>query len=424
MDVHNHRTLRRNVLALLTDSGGFGGALGFIGYTTVLPSLVVLLTNSEPLVGLIGTLWMGAWLLPQLPAGRWLGGRAHKKPALLGSAAAARVMILIPAIALTLNLDRWLTFWLLLVAVIVFRGADAVSAVAWFDIVSKVLPPRIRGRVMGWLQANSFVIQFGASLVVMWALSDAAPGFPHNYALLLFMAAALLLMSFGALTFLVEPPGALSDGAAARLNLGAHARHVLKSSRAFRQLSLARIAVGSIGLAIPFYSVQAIKVLGLPENLLGVFQAAQTVGGVVAALLLGPMSERRGARAVIRVTMGLALIPPVLGLLLNAAGPQAPAQALGHVLLFAAIGATDGTFLVGFLQYVMEIAPPAELTAYTGLSNTIGGITVLSSVIGGVVLSATSYPVLFVCAAVGPLVGLWVAARMPAGGMKDGGTQG
>jgi len=110
------------------------------------------------------------------------------------------------------------------------------------------------------------------------------------------------------------------------------------------------------------------------------------------------------------------LIPPVLGLLLNAAGPQAPAQALGHVLLFAAIGATDGTFLVGFLQYVMEIAPPAELTAYTGLSNTIGGITVLSSVIGGVVLSATSYPVLFVCAAVGPLVGLWVAARMPAGG--------
>ena len=38
---------------------GFGGALGFMGYSTVVPNLVILLTNSEPLVGLINMLWMG-----------------------------------------------------------------------------------------------------------------------------------------------------------------------------------------------------------------------------------------------------------------------------------------------------------------------------------------------------------------------------
>lgn len=414
MDRHDRATLRRNVLALLTDSGGFGGALGFMGYSTVLPSLVVLLTNSEPLVGLINTLWAGMWLLPQLPIGRWMAQRPYKKPALLGSAVIARASVLGLATALALNVTGTPAFLLLLATVLVFRGFDAVSAVAWFDIVSKVLPPRIRGRVLGWTQAASFVTQFGTSFAVVWALSASGPRFPQNYALLLFGAAAALLVSWTALTFLREPPGETGDEGLARLNLSAHARHVLKTNPAFRRLAVARVVVGTIGLAIPFYSVQAITVLGLPEDLLGVFLAAQTVGGVVSALLLGPLSERRGAKAVIRVTMALALVPPTLGLVLHLLGPgTATVQTLGHVLLFAFIGATDGSFLMGFLQYVIEISPPAELTAYTGLSNTIGGITVVSSLIGGVLLSATSYPMLFICAALGPVAGWWVVAGLP-----------
>ncbi len=71
----DQKTLKRNVAAFLTDSGGFGGALGFMGYSTVVPSLVMLLTNSEPMVGLVNMLWSGMWLLPQLAAGRWMANR-------------------------------------------------------------------------------------------------------------------------------------------------------------------------------------------------------------------------------------------------------------------------------------------------------------------------------------------------------------
>ncbi len=53
--------------AFLTDSGGFGGGLGFMGYSTVVPSLVMLLTNSEPLVGL-----------------RYFGPDCHKKIPMVG----------------------------------------------------------------------------------------------------------------------------------------------------------------------------------------------------------------------------------------------------------------------------------------------------------------------------------------------------
>jgi len=46
------------------------------------------------------------------------------------------------------------------------------------------------------------------------------------------------------------------------------------------------------------------------------FLAAQTIGGVVSSLILGPISQKRGSHLVMRATMILALIPPLIGLLL------------------------------------------------------------------------------------------------------------
>ncbi len=412
--VPNSQALRRNVVAMLVDSGAFGGALGFMGYSTVLPSLVILLTHSEPLVGLINALYTGMWLLPQLPAGRWMANRPRKKPVLLASAVLARSPVLFLALGLALNLDRALLFILLATTVVLFRGIDGVSAVAWFDVISKMLPLNIRGRVLGWAQAAAFVLQFGVSFLVTWSLSTAGPAFPGNYALLMFLAALGLIISTTALLFYGEPPGNVSKNVSGQLSISAHAKHILKNDRAFRQNSIVRVLSGGIALAIPFYSVHAITQLSLPENLLGVFLAAQTLGGVASALITGAISERRGSRIVIRITLLLAMVPPALGVLLTLIGPGGGAiLIIGNILIFAAMGATDGSFMLGFLQYIMEIAPAGELTAYTGLANTIGGATVIASLIGGVLLQATSYPVLFIAAAAGPAIGLVVAWSLP-----------
>jgi len=79
-----HVNLRRNVAGILTDFVGFGTSLGFIGFDTLLPLLTFALTGNEALVGLVGTLWIGFWLLPQLAAGRWMAGRPRKKPVMIG----------------------------------------------------------------------------------------------------------------------------------------------------------------------------------------------------------------------------------------------------------------------------------------------------------------------------------------------------
>lgn len=406
--------LRRNVSALLTDSASFGMAMGFMGYTTVLPALALALTHSEPLVGLITTMWAGMWLLPQLPIGRWMAPRPRKKPILVVSAIIGRSSILFFALALALQLSPAILFGLLLLAAIIFRGGDAISAVAWFDVISTTLPSNLRGRVLGVAQALAFILEFGASFVVAWALGSTGPVFPTNYALLFGIAAIGLMTSTVALTFLIEPHADVSANRSAQMNMGQHVRHILKSDWAFRQISIARVLIGLNGLATPFYVVHATQYLGVAQDSIGLFLAAQTIGGVVSSFILGAINERRGSAGVVRISMVLAMVPPILAVILHVVGVGNTSLAtIGYLFVFAAIGATDASFLLGFLTFVLDIAPPIERTAYTGLANTIGGLLVIAPTIGGFVLQLTSFPVLFIAAVIGPFIGLFVALRLP-----------
>jgi MFS family permease len=416
------RSLKRNTTASLIDSGGFGAALGFIGYSTVLPTLALALSNSEPFVGLVTTIWMGLWLLPQLPAGRRLAGRPYNKPPLVRTAFISRLSLAFFAIALALNLDKTVLAILLPITLIVFRGLDAVAAVAWFDVISKMFPPHVRGKILGWTQSSAFMAQFVSAFVVAWALGVSGPVYPYNYALLMGLAAVCVMGSWVAMTFYREPRSEVVSNPLAQLRLRDHVGHILKTDRAFRLNAIGRILIGGIGFAIPFYVVQATQILNVPADTIGLFLIAQTIGGVASSLTLGPISQKRGSHIVMRATMILGLIPPILALLLYLfARDSVTLATMGTALIFVAMGATDGSFLLGFLQHVIEIAPPGQRTAYTGLSNTIGGLTVIAPTIGGLLLQATSFPALFIVTMLAPLAGLLVVMRIPNARLRDEG---
>jgi MFS family permease len=268
--------------------------------------------------------------------------------------------------------------------------------------------------VLGVMQAIGFGLQFLASFVVTWALGAFGPTFPENYAILFGLAAVGVLISLAMLACLIEPVAEVTHNVSDQLNLTQHVRHIWRTDRAFRQLSIARILVGINALALPFYVVHATEYLHVPSDSIGLFLAAQTIGGVLSAAVLGVVNERYGSAIVVRMTQLLALIPPVLGAVLHFVGlGNITLATIGYLLAFAAIGATDGSYMVGYLAYILEIAPESERTAYTGLANTIGGLLVIAPTIGGVLLQLTSFPVLFIAAGLGPLAGLFVAWTLP-----------
>ena len=410
------RDLRRTAAGLVTDIGGFGMGLGFISPPTVLPVLVRQLTSSAPLVGLLSTVWAGAWLAFQLPAGRWLANKPRKKPFIISFTAIGRPALLLLAAMFAFVRPPNATLFLvgLFAGVILFRATDSFATVGWLDIVSKAVPAKRRGRVIGGGQVIAGLLALVAAAVVRWALEPSGPPFPNNFAMLFALAFGGMAISWIGLNLLVEPQEPVDDTAAPQMNAIAQARHVVGSDRAFRQVTLVRLLAGMGSMALPFYIVHATAELGLPVTFVGLAIAIQNISTIVSSLGWGALSERKGCVRVIQLSALVSAFAPVAAFALHALrGSDAALLSVGYLLVFAAISAVDNAVVLGYLAYVMEIAPPSQRSAYLGLTNTLGGIPILLPVVGGALLEATSYPLLFAVAATGTVGGLILATRLP-----------
>jgi MFS family permease len=225
-------------------------------------------------------------------------------------------------------------------------------------------------------------------------------------------------ISWFALTALVELPEPVENGTPQQLSAIAHARHVVRSDRAFRLVTVVRLLAGLTGLALPFYVVHATRELGLPASFVGLAVGVQNIIAVLGSITLGALAERAGTARVIQVSALASAIAPLTALLLHILRPEGGSYtsliSAGYVLVFALLSAIDCSILLGYLNYVMEIAPPGERAAYVGLTNTISGLLVVLPVLGGALLQATSYPVLFAVAATGAVLGLLLSLRLPS----------
>ena len=113
-------------------------------------------------------------------------------------------------------------------------------------------------------------------------------------------------------------------------------------------------------------------------------------------LSLGPQGfndSRQGPRAVIRIGAAAATVSPIFALVAHLAGGGWLARV--YPVVFVSLGIANSTWIMGFFNYVLEIAPEGKRTVYVGTINSIAWPLTLMSVVGGWLLEATSYPVLF-----------------------------
>jgi MFS family permease len=199
---------------------------------------------------------------------------------------------------------------------------------------------------------------------------------------------------------------------------------LLARDRDFRMLIVSRLLVGASGLAIPFYIIFTLDVLRLGPESVGVFTAAQVVGSIASAPLMAWLSERRGTRSVIRLVAGMALLLPIVGLgllLLRPALGQVPLLAISSLIFFLMGGVNNGN-MAGFTNYLLDYAPGTQRPVYIGLANTINGLVLVAPVVGGWILAASSYRVLFAVTAAVSIAGLASTSRLReprAGGISE-----
>jgi predicted MFS family arabinose efflux permease len=122
------------------------------------------------------------------------------------------------------------------------------------------------------------------------------------------------------------------------------------------------------------------------------------------------MSDRRGPAATIRVGSAITMAGPLFALVAHLADGGLLIQA--YPLVYVALGVYYSSNMLGFYNYLLEIAPDDMRPSYIGLGNTIMGIVTLSPTLGGWLLEATSYTALFAVTVALVFVGFLVALRL------------
>jgi len=406
---------RRNFICFVLDYVFFGVGMAFVSQTTVLPSFISQLTDSAPLIGLASTIQTGAWLLPQLIAASHLADKDRKKPYLLLSAALGRSIFWSFSGILFLIGDRSpaLILGLFLVALTIFMGTDALAAVAWFDILSEAIPAARRGRLFGIGQVVSGLLAVGVGAVVNALLGPHGPPFPNNYVPLFFLAGLSFLASWIAVSFLHEPARSTQAEKLSWNDFLPKLLTVLRENHTFSLITALRLLTGLSGMASPFYVIYATEGLHLGAEAVGLFLSSQVVGSILAGFVWGYLNERSGSKIVIQCSTILALASPLLALLIRPLDNLAGTSAVYvYSLIFLAIGALNSSYLPGFINFVLELAPPEERATYIALTNTLCGVLMLAPFFGGWILQTTSYSVLFAFTAGGIVLGLALTFRL------------
>lgn len=386
---------KNNFLMLVLDGILFFAAIAFIEPNTVLPAFVGSLTDSGIVIGLVTAVRNGGWLLPQLFAANYIEQQPLKKPIMLRFGIVSRLAII--ALALIICSGGIFTppaalavFFLLYLA---FNICEGVSTVAWIDIVAKTLPASKRGALFSAMQFFGNLLGLGAGLVVRSVLGNRNIFFPRNYGILFSLAAAVYSIEYVALYRLQEFPATTAVLKRSLTNYFRGMPQLLRNNPNFSRLAVIRIFIGSSGLLLPFYVVYGQKMLQLQPEIIGSFVLLQTAGNSLGSVALGWLSDRRGNRRVIQYTAAFTLLAPVLALLalLAAAIIPLPLPIYVYAAVFAVIGISYSGVMIGFTNYLLEMADESERPSYYGLLNFINASTMFLPLLGGAVIGAASF---------------------------------
>ena len=207
--------VRRNFVLNALDGALYALAMSLAARTTVLPLFVQKLGGGDVAVGLIPVVWMVGLNLPQIAIAGFAERAPVKKRLLLWTAAGQRLpWLLLAGVGYLASTGapegRWLSLFF-----IVFAFAAVGSSLnypVWFDLVSKVTPVRLRGRLFSVRLVSGSLLGVLGGGIVGWTLKSFS--FPFSFTLLFGLAFGVMAVSYVCLVLLDEPASETGEQAA------------------------------------------------------------------------------------------------------------------------------------------------------------------------------------------------------------------
>ncbi|MBN1921226.1 MAG: MFS transporter [Anaerolineae bacterium] len=411
---------RRRAFALNVINGAFYTlAETLMDANLVLVLFVSQLTSSNLLLGAMSALNSAGWFLPQF----FVSGKVQSRPRKI------EVYWAVSGIRLVA--------WLALAAVLWFVKQPAVLLVAFFiafaimkvmtglggipflEVTAKTVLSEHRGRLFAWRFFTGGLLGLGGSRIVRWALMQPLP-YPGNYSTLIFIAALIAAVSFVAFSLIREPAAAARSPASLAVQLR-RAHEILRTNADYRRYLLGRAFLFLGAIAFPFYTLVAQQVLGAPPKAVGDYLLLTTLTTLLVNLPWGALVDQRGKRWGLQLAaLGWAVTAcfAILLVLIARTGYLTrlpfPAYYLAYPI-FVLRGIFNPLESVCGSSLLLAIAPEHDRTLYLGYANTLLGVVLLLSGLGGGLVDLFGLPALFAVTA-----GLNILAAVFLRGIKPG----
>lgn len=401
------RLIRHNFVLNVMDGAIYSFGMSLASRSTVLPVFVDRMGGGNIAIGMIPVVWFMGFHLPQILIANRARQEATKKQLVLKTALLQRMPWLVLA-AITYFVVQPASPTLALALFFVAFGAAAVTGSlnlpVWFDMVAKVTPVRLRGRLFGWRMLVGSTLGVAGGFIVERVLETMA--YPSSFALLFAIAFAFMMISYVFIALLREEDiSEVTEKRPFRHFLG-ELPEILKRDRAFRNFLVADALLAMVIMAEAFYTIFAFQKFGLSEGFAGRFTIVVMASMAVGNVLFGYLADHVGHRLNL-VLMALATIV-ACGVALVAPTVEV------YYLVFIGGAFTYGLQHISRLPLIAELCSDRDRSTYVALSNVVTAPFVLSGLAGGWLANALGYHAVFIVTAfIALIAAVWLLVMVP-----------
>ncbi|HVC81941.1 MAG TPA: MFS transporter [Chloroflexota bacterium] len=376
----------------------FTGGVSFSSWNTILPLFIRHLTSSNLVLGLMPAIRSVAANLPPVLISPHVSTLARYKPFVLWLTLLERLPYLVLALCtLWLGVDHrviLLLVFFLMSATWSFGGG--ITTPAWLNLISLMIPTRLRGRFFGFAGAGGGLLGIAAAAITALILH----GFPYptNFALCFLATFAFLVLSFVCLAIGHEPGVAAGTPRAPSPPLGPYLRALpdfLRRERNFTTFLLAG-TLANVGIATsPFITAAASRSLHVSDAQVGVYGAVLMAASMMGSIGWGWLGDHLGYRPVLITGTAAGVVCMALAVLADATGT--PTILYGVFLL---LGTYSSATQLASVAAVVEFGALEERPTFVSLSYLVQTpVALLVPVAGGVVADHAGYSPVFLAVA-------------------------
>lgn len=394
-------TARRNFLANLFDGAIYSFGMSFISTSTVLPVLVKRLGGSNLVVGLVPVVWIIGFNFPQIIIANYAGSLTYKKPLLLKTAFIQRVPWLLLGLSTLFLVEKVNVDLALLIFFVGFASAAVAGSVnlpGWFDLISKLTPLNIRGRLFAYRTLLGSVMGIIGGWSVRMILDTFS--FPLNFSLLFFLAFSLMMISY---LFLLQLKEEEPSPYKVHQNYRIFIRQlpvIIKTQKNFRNFLIGDALLISALMADAFYTIAAIQRFHLSDGYAGQFLMVVMISMILGNIFFGYLADHVGHRLNL-IWAALSIVGACLLALWS------PSVAI-YKLVFIFTAFTISLIQISRLTIIAELSGENERPTYIALTNLLTSPFILSGIIGGWLADRYDYNIVFILSAIlAGMAALW-----------------